>query len=203
MCIFRYTYIYTYIYIYTKTRSVLRLLIKEVHNTFIIKYIYIYVYFDKYTYIYLHTHSVLRLLIKDTHDTFIIKPRGHCTKLVPLYANVFPDATLLFLYRCVSHLWVTLHLWMSHVTSMNESCRTYEWSMSHIWMQCVPQYADVCPIHIWHSASHLYTTCPIPIQLGRATYWFMWDVWPAYCGTHCIHMCDVPQAHCGVGATHV
>jgi len=28
--------------------------------------------------------------------------------------------------------WVTLHVWMSHVTLMNESCHTYEWVMSHV-----------------------------------------------------------------------
>jgi len=26
------------------------------------------------------------------------------------------------------------HIWMSHVTHINESCHTYEWVMSHIWM---------------------------------------------------------------------
>jgi len=26
------------------------------------------------------------------------------------------------------------HIWMSHVTRVNEACHTYEWAMSHIWM---------------------------------------------------------------------
>jgi len=33
--------------------------------------------------------------------------------------------------------WVVSHIWMSHVTHMNESCHTYEWVMSHIWMSRV------------------------------------------------------------------
>jgi len=33
--------------------------------------------------------------------------------------------------------WFKLHICMSHVTHMNESCHTYEWVMSHIWMSRV------------------------------------------------------------------
>ena len=32
---------------------------------------------------------------------------------------------------------VMSHIWMSHVTHMNESCHTYGWVMSHIWMSHV------------------------------------------------------------------
>jgi len=34
---------------------------------------------------------------------------------------------------CHTYEWVMSHIWMSHVTHMNESCHTYEWVMSHIW----------------------------------------------------------------------
>jgi len=33
--------------------------------------------------------------------------------------------------------WVMSHMWMSHVTHVNESCRTCEWVMSHMWMSHV------------------------------------------------------------------
>jgi len=37
--------------------------------------------------------------------------------------------------RVMSHiLWVMSHIWMSHVTHMNGSCLTYEWAMPHVWM---------------------------------------------------------------------
>jgi len=35
---------------------------------------------------------------------------------------------------CHTYDYVMWHIWMSHVTHMNESCCTYEWVMSHIWM---------------------------------------------------------------------
>jgi len=37
----------------------------------------------------------------------------------------------------VTCVWATSHIWMSHVTHMNESCHTYEWVMSHTWMSHV------------------------------------------------------------------
>ena len=40
------------------------------------------------------------------------------------------------------------HIWMSHVTPMNESCHTYEWIMSHLWMRSCHTYAWVLA-HIW------------------------------------------------------
>jgi len=36
-----------------------------------------------------------------------------------------------------THEWVTSHVWMSHVTVMNESCHTCEWVTSHLWMSHV------------------------------------------------------------------
>jgi len=35
---------------------------------------------------------------------------------------------------CHTYEWVMSHIWMSHVTYMNESCQIYEWVMSHICM---------------------------------------------------------------------
>ena len=36
---------------------------------------------------------------------------------------------------CMTYEWVMSHVWMSHVTYMNESCHIYEWVMSHVWMR--------------------------------------------------------------------
>ena len=39
------------------------------------------------------------------------------------------------------------HVWMRHVTRMNDSCHTYEWDMSHIWMSHVaPRYWGIADI---------------------------------------------------------
>jgi len=52
-------------------------------------------------------------------------------------------------FEAISNMtqWVMSHIWMSHVTHMNESCRTYEWVMSHIWMSHV---AHICMSHVTH-----------------------------------------------------
>jgi len=49
---------------------------------------------------------------------------------------------------CHTYKWVMSHIWMSHVTHMdesfthmNESCHTYGWVMSHIWMSHVTHTA--------------------------------------------------------------
>jgi len=37
-----------------------------------------------------------------------------------------------------------IHIWMSHVTHLNESCHTEEWVMSHIWMRNVTHMKEAC-----------------------------------------------------------
>ena len=41
------------------------------------------------------------------------------------------------------------HIWMSHVSYMNESCLIYEWAMSHIWMSHVSYMNESCLIYEW------------------------------------------------------
>jgi len=43
---------------------------------------------------------------------------------------------------CHTYGWVMSHIWMSHVTHVDELCHTYGWVMSHIWMSHVPQDKD-------------------------------------------------------------
>jgi len=49
-------------------------------------------------------------------------------------------------YEWVSDIWewVMSHIWMRHVTYMNESCHTYKWVMSHIWMSHVTHMDESC-----------------------------------------------------------
>jgi len=53
--------------------------------------------------------------------------------------------------------WVTSHIWMSHVTHMNESYHTSKWVMSHIWMSHVTHLnesrhtSEWVTSHIWMS----------------------------------------------------
>ena len=67
---------------------------------------------------------------------------------------------------CRTYEWVMLHIWMSHVTYMNESCHIYEWVMSHIWMSHVTHMNESCHTyewvmsHIWISyVTHMYESC--------------------------------------------
>jgi len=65
-----------------------------------------------------------------------------------------------------THAYIMSHIWMSHVTIMNESCHTYEWVMPHIWMSHVTIMKWVVP-HTWmshvthmneaHTRTHTYT----------------------------------------------
>jgi len=59
------------------------------------------------------------------------------------------------------------HVWMSHVTRMNESCHTYERVMSYVWMS---------------RATHMNESC-------RTYEWFMSHIWM----THVTHECFMPH----------
>ena len=48
---------------------------------------------------------------------------------------------------CHTYEWVMSHIWMSPVTHTNESCHTYEWVMSHIWMSHVTHTNESCHTH--------------------------------------------------------
>ena len=39
------------------------------------------------------------------------------------------------------------HIWMSHVTHMNESCHTHEWVVSHTWMSRATHMNESCHTH--------------------------------------------------------
>ena len=55
-------------------------------------------------------------------------------------------------FKCVT--WVMSHLWMSHVTYVNESCHICEWVMSHIWLSLV--------VHMRMShVTHMNESCQI------------------------------------------
>jgi hypothetical protein len=62
---------------------------------------------------------------------------------------------LLDLRRCfeieVCHTceWVVSHVWMSHVSRVNESCHTYEWVMSHVWMSQVTHMNEWFHAYEW------------------------------------------------------
>jgi len=53
--------------------------------------------------------------------------------------------------------WVMSHIWMSHVTRMNESCHTHEWVVSHLWTRHVTHINEARHPHEWVT-SHIRMT---------------------------------------------
>jgi len=81
---------------------------------------------------------------------------------------------------CNTQEWVKSHIWMSHITHMNQSCRTYERIMYHT-------YESVMP-HIWRShATHIHES--------RHTYESRVHHSCQICVTWLIYMCDVTHLY--------
>jgi len=58
------------------------------------------------------------------------------------------DAFTRVIWRITSQCeWVMSHIWMSHVTHMNESWHIYEWVMSQIWISHVTHMNESCQTH--------------------------------------------------------
>jgi len=62
--------------------------------------------------------------------------------LIYMYARVWQDWYMTHTYERVMS-----HVWMSHVTHMNESCHTYEWVLSHLWMSHVKCRSECCHMY--------------------------------------------------------
>jgi len=69
------------------------------------------------------------------------------------------------------------HIWMSHITYFNESCRTYECAMSHIWMSPITYHScewaasHVGPSHITYmnEPRHIHENFTSHIWLSHVT----------------------------------
>jgi len=77
---------------------------------------------------------------------------------------------------CHMYEWVMSHIWMSHVTHLNESSHTYEWVMSHIWMSHVT--------HMNKSFTHMNKS-------WHAHEWVMPHTWMS----HATHMNESCHTH--------
>ena len=69
------------------------------------------------------------------------------------------------------------HVWMSHVTHMNESCHTYEWVMAHVWMSHGTRMNDSCETYagvMWHI--HEWVMAHIWVSHGT----YMNESWHTY-----------------------
>ena len=71
--------------------------------------------------------------------------------------------------------WVMSHVWMRHVTHMNESCHTCEWVMSHMWMSHVTHMKYTAGIRRWGfnrygKSCHRYEWIMSHIRMSHATH---------------------------------
>jgi len=145
-CIHVYTYIHIYICIYIYT---------YIHIYSIHTYIYVY------TYIHIYCIYMFYICTQYTQHTYIqysyvhecvhvyMYTYKHYQQQLPSKRASPPTAPTLALCE-----WVMSHTWMSHVTHVNESCRTCKWVMSHTWMSHVifanqswMRHANTCVTH--------------------------------------------------------
>jgi len=81
--------------------------------------------------------------------------------------------------------WVTSHVWMSHVTHINESLHTYEWVMLHIWMSHVTNMNQSCHTYEWFT-SHIWMRHVTHMHDSRHTYeLFMSLMWMSHVNESC------------------
>ena len=52
---------------------------------------------------------------------------------------------------CLEYKWVISHTWLCHITRMNmkEVCHTHEWVLAHTWMRHVTHMYESCHTHVW------------------------------------------------------
>jgi len=101
-------------------------------------------------------------------------------------------------YLCVSHdvcEGVMSHIWMSHVTYMDESCRPYKRVMSHIWMSHVTHMSEShltywrVMSHIWISHTYEWVTSHVLTSHVTVDTWSIYEwVMSHICTSHVTHM---------------
>jgi len=118
-----------------------------------------------YIYIFIRdtTYSYVVGLIHTWHDSFINDmTRSEATWLIQTRHDSFIFVTA----HSLVHANDQSHIWMSHVTHMNESCHTYESVMSHIWI------SHTWIIHVIHTneSCHTYEWFMLRIWMSRVTH---------------------------------
>jgi len=126
---------------------------------------------------------------------------GLCCRIESLLQGSFAKETLeyiitclfMWLFTCVTWVLVRLghhtcegvmsHMWMSHVTHVNESCHTCEWDLSHMWMNHITHVNESC-----HTCEN---GCPIAMcavthdHNSPHSFTWVWGVTHIYVGLFC------------------
>ena len=90
------------------------------------------------------------------------------------------------------------HIWMSHVTHMNESCHTYEWVISHIYFTAHPRTTAPVRGFVWHD---IFTCGSWLMYMEDMTHSYKWHSvfkfeTPSFIYvTWLIYMCDMTHSY--------
>jgi len=88
------------------------------------------------------------------HDSFICA--SLCAQLIPAVivpVHIWMSHVMHMYESCHTCVWVMRHICTSYVTRVNESCHTYEWVMSHVWIR-----HELC--HLWKCHAHNFVFWP-------------------------------------------
>jgi len=68
------------------------------------------------------------------------------------------------LRRSYTYGWVISHIWMRHITHMDESYHTYGWVISHIWMSHITHMDESCDVY--EGTSHVISYMMMHSRFG-------------------------------------
>jgi len=104
--------------------------------------------------------------------------------------------TMTWEHSC-THVIESWHIWMSHVTYVNESCHTYEWVMSHIWMSHITlRMRQIATLRMsWRTyewvMSRLIGSWHTFDESCHTYEWVMSHIWMRSCHTSINHVKDI------------
>ena len=99
---------------------------------------------------------------------------------------------------CIIYEWVMSHIWMSHVTHMNESFHTYEWTMSHIWISHVTHMTESCHTcmnYVTHMNEPYHRNEWVISRMNEAHHTWMRHVKYGYAMSYMNEVCHIWMRH--------
>jgi len=119
-----------------------------------------------------HVHCSLYEYMKWYEIRILRKTRRRRTRTLVCSTVIYPNLrSIRFLHKTVLTERVMSHIWMSHVTHMNKSYRTYEWVMSHIQMSHVAHVNGSC---------HTYQCVMSRTWMSHTCEWVLSHVWMSH-----------------------
>jgi len=108
-----------------------------------------------------HTHTYRTLSLSHTHKytRYLLSCDAACYTYECVVSMSYIIDTPAYRRQATHQVQINMsHIWMRHVTHMNESCHTYEWGMSHIRMSHVTHMNEPCHTYEWVTA-HMNESC--------------------------------------------